>query len=162
MAELRKFERARLTEIQRVSAEVMQWHLDTIVREEPYLDYRFPSEQLNGVDNLINTLTVVHPMLTEKSPPTISLDRAGGYGGWTGPAEARRPRPRKSPPRGYQHGRESSLLFLEVFVDRATDAGLWRLPGWRGSLRLQPAALYDDEPIRRRSIRSVCNRLPDR
>jgi uncharacterized protein (DUF885 family) len=80
LAELRKFDRARLTEIQRVSADVMQWELDTIVREEPYLDYRFPFEQLNGADvSLINTLTVVHPMLTEKDAANY-LARLGQVG----------------------------------------------------------------------------------
>ena len=67
LAELRKFDRARLTEIQRVSADVMQWQLDTIVREKPYFDYSFPLEQFNGANvSLVNTLTVVHPVLTEK------------------------------------------------------------------------------------------------
>src|SRR3954467_7445117 len=42
LAELRKFDRARLGETQRVSAEVLDWQLDTIVREEPYLDYTYP------------------------------------------------------------------------------------------------------------------------
>src|SRR5215467_12093410 len=38
LAELRKFDRARMTDTQRVSADAMQWQLDTVVREEPYLD----------------------------------------------------------------------------------------------------------------------------
>jgi uncharacterized protein (DUF885 family) len=67
LAELRKFDRARLTETQRVSADLMQWQLDTVVREEPYLDFTFPLEQFNGVNvGLIETLTVRHPLLSEK------------------------------------------------------------------------------------------------
>jgi uncharacterized protein (DUF885 family) len=67
LAELRKFDRARMTDTQRVSADLMQWQLDTVVREEPYLDFTFPLEQFNGVNvGLIETLTVRHPLLTEK------------------------------------------------------------------------------------------------
>jgi uncharacterized protein (DUF885 family) len=67
LAELRKFDRARMTDTQRVSADLMQWQLDTVVREEPYLDFTFPLEQFNGVNvGLIETLTVRHPLLSEK------------------------------------------------------------------------------------------------
>ncbi len=67
LAQLQKFDRAKLTATQRISADLMQWQLDTVVREEPYLDYTFPLEQMNGVNvNLIETLTVRHPLATEK------------------------------------------------------------------------------------------------
>jgi len=67
LAELRNFDHARLTETQRVSADVMQWQLDTVVREEPYLDYSFPLEQFNGANvQLPNMLTVVHPLLNTR------------------------------------------------------------------------------------------------
>jgi len=59
LAELRNFERARLSDIQRVSADLLQWQLDNIVREEPYLDYSFPLNQFNGVNvSMIEALTV--------------------------------------------------------------------------------------------------------
>ena len=67
LAELRKFDRAPMTDTQRVSADLMQWQLDTVVRQEPFLDFTFPLEQFNGVNvNLIETLTVRHPVLGEK------------------------------------------------------------------------------------------------
>jgi len=67
LAELAKFDRAQMTDNQRVSSDVMRWLLDSVVREEPYLDYAFPFEQFNGVNvGLPNTLTVVHPLLNEK------------------------------------------------------------------------------------------------
>jgi uncharacterized protein (DUF885 family) len=66
LAELRGFDRSRMTETQRVSAELMDWQLDTLVREEPFLDYEYPLEQFNGANvALVNTMTVVHPLLTE-------------------------------------------------------------------------------------------------
>jgi uncharacterized protein (DUF885 family) len=66
LAELRLFDRARMTDPQRVSADVMQWQLDTIVQGEPYLDYFFPLEQFGGVNiGLVNALTVSHPLITE-------------------------------------------------------------------------------------------------
>src|ERR1700676_4998600 len=67
LAELRKFDRARMTKTQRVSADLMQWQLDTVVREEPYLDFTFPLEQINGVNvNLIETLRGGLPLATKK------------------------------------------------------------------------------------------------
>jgi uncharacterized protein (DUF885 family) len=67
LAELRKFDRARLTDAEQLSADVMEWQLDTFVREEPFLDYTFPLEQMNGLNvRVIETLTVRHPLLTEK------------------------------------------------------------------------------------------------
>ncbi len=67
LAGLSKFDRSKLSDTQRISADLMQWQLDTVVREEPYLDYTFPLEQMNGVNvNLIETLTVRHPLANEK------------------------------------------------------------------------------------------------
>jgi uncharacterized protein (DUF885 family) len=66
LAELRLFDRAGMTDAQRVSADVMQWQFDTAVQGEPYLDYFFPLEQFGGVNiGLINALTVSHPLITE-------------------------------------------------------------------------------------------------
>jgi uncharacterized protein (DUF885 family) len=67
VAGLRKFDHARMTEAQRVSADLMEWQLDVVIGEEPYLDYTFPLEQFNGANvRLPNQLTVVHPLLNEK------------------------------------------------------------------------------------------------
>jgi uncharacterized protein (DUF885 family) len=66
LTELRMFDRARMTDPQRVSADVMQWQLDSVVQGEPYLDYFFPLEQFGGVNiGLVNALTVSHPLITE-------------------------------------------------------------------------------------------------
>src|SRR5580704_11169458 len=67
LAELRKFNRASLTETQRVSADLMEWQLNELVREEPYLDFEFPLEQMNGANvGLVDLLTIRHPVLTER------------------------------------------------------------------------------------------------
>ena len=67
LAQLQKFDRSKFSETQRISADLMQWQLDTVVREEPYLDYTFPLEQMNGANvTLIETLTVRHPLANEK------------------------------------------------------------------------------------------------
>jgi uncharacterized protein (DUF885 family) len=67
LAELRRFDRTRLSETQRVSADLMEWQLETIIREEPYLDYAFPLNQFNGVNvNIIEVMTVRHPLSNEK------------------------------------------------------------------------------------------------
>ena len=67
LAQLQKFDRSKFTATQRISADLMQWQLDMAVREEPYLDYTFPLEQMNGANvGLIETLTVRHPLANEK------------------------------------------------------------------------------------------------
>jgi uncharacterized protein (DUF885 family) len=63
LAELRKFDRGAMTENQRISADLMEWQLDTFSREEPFLDYSFPLNQFNGVNvNMVETLTVRHSL----------------------------------------------------------------------------------------------------
>jgi uncharacterized protein (DUF885 family) len=64
---LRRFDRARMTAGQRVSAELMEWQLETIVEGEKFDDLTFPLEQFGGANvNLVNTLTVNHPLRTER------------------------------------------------------------------------------------------------
>src|SRR5580698_2874563 len=72
LAELSGFESAkpdaaRLTETQRLSADIMRWQLKTTADEEPYLDFSFPLQQMNGVNiNLVEAMTVRHPLANEK------------------------------------------------------------------------------------------------
>jgi uncharacterized protein (DUF885 family) len=63
LAELRKFERTGMTETQRVSADVMKWQLEMVVAEEPYYDYTFPLEQMNGWNvSAVERFTVARPL----------------------------------------------------------------------------------------------------
>jgi uncharacterized protein (DUF885 family) len=67
LAELRRFDRARLNDIQRVSADLMESQLDMLVREEPFLDYEFPIQQMNSANvDLVQSLTIGHPLQTER------------------------------------------------------------------------------------------------
>src|SRR5262245_31584690 len=67
LAALRRFDRTPLTDAQRLAADVMDWQLDMRVREEPFLDYTFPLEQMNGANvGLVEALTVRHPLATER------------------------------------------------------------------------------------------------
>jgi len=67
LSELAAFDRARMTETERVSADLMQWQLATLVEGEKYGDYFFPLEQFGGANvNLPNILVVNHPLNTEK------------------------------------------------------------------------------------------------
>jgi uncharacterized protein (DUF885 family) len=67
LAELNKFDRAHLTETQRLSADLLEWDLENMIQEEPFLDYSFPLQQMSGANiNLVETLTVRHPLTTEK------------------------------------------------------------------------------------------------
>jgi uncharacterized protein (DUF885 family) len=67
LTQLRRFDRTNFTDLQRVSAEVMEWQLDNIVREEPFLDYTFPLEQMNGANvGLVETMTVRHPLGSDR------------------------------------------------------------------------------------------------
>src|SRR5579864_3335788 len=63
LAELRKFDRTGMKETQRVSAEVMKWQLETVAAEEPYFDYTFPLEQMNGWNvSAVERFTVSRPL----------------------------------------------------------------------------------------------------
>ncbi|MEO8051812.1 MAG: DUF885 family protein [Acidobacteriota bacterium] len=67
LAELKKFDRTKFAGTQRISADLMQWQLDTVVRAEPYLAYSFPLEQMNGANvDLIESLTVRHPLSNQR------------------------------------------------------------------------------------------------
>ncbi len=67
LAELARFPRTSLTSSQQISADLMEWQLKDLTDEEPYLDYTFPLEQMNGANvTLVETLTVRHPLLTER------------------------------------------------------------------------------------------------
>jgi uncharacterized protein (DUF885 family) len=67
LSELGKFDTAKLDESQRLSAQLMHWMLDSVVRGEQFMDYRFPLEQFGGANvQLVETLTLRHPLATEK------------------------------------------------------------------------------------------------
>jgi len=67
LAELRRFDRTKLTDTQRVSAELLEWQLQTTLDGDPFEDYSFPFETRRGVNVTVpNALTVVHPMQTAK------------------------------------------------------------------------------------------------
>ena len=63
LQELAQFDLNALPDSLRISAEVMQWQLQMIVEGEPFNDFDFPLQQMSGANvNLINQLTVVHPL----------------------------------------------------------------------------------------------------
>jgi len=67
LADLRQFDRSKLTSEQRLSAEMFEYQLTDIVNEEPYLVYNFPLNQMGGVQARLPTLlTDIHPMRTRK------------------------------------------------------------------------------------------------
>jgi uncharacterized protein (DUF885 family) len=67
LGNLARFDTTRLSESQRLSAQLMHWMLDSVVRGEKYVDYRFPLEQFGGANvQLVETLTLRHPLATEK------------------------------------------------------------------------------------------------
>src|SRR5215471_3881823 len=67
LAELAKFDRAKLAQTQRISADLMEWQLKIVADEEPFLDYTFPLNQMEGANvRLVEALTVRHPLATEK------------------------------------------------------------------------------------------------
>lgn len=66
LSELRTFTRDGLSDAQRVSAELMEWQLDSFIRANRYSDYAFPLEQFTGANvRLVALLTVSHPVVTE-------------------------------------------------------------------------------------------------
>jgi uncharacterized protein (DUF885 family) len=60
---LRKFDRTHLDSTQRISAAMLEWQLDDIVRNEPFADYNFVFQQFGGLQvNLVNFLSQTHPI----------------------------------------------------------------------------------------------------
>lgn len=67
LARLDGFDRDTLTPAQRTSADVMRWQLQALIDNEPFLDYDFPLQQMNGANvGLPNQLVVVHPVKTPR------------------------------------------------------------------------------------------------
>ncbi len=67
LSELAKFDASKLSESDRLSAQLMHWMLDGVVRGEKFMDYRFPLDQFGGANvDLVETLTLRHPVATEK------------------------------------------------------------------------------------------------
>lgn len=63
LAELKKFDRARLDPTQRISAAMLEWQLDDVVRGEPFSDYSFVFQQFSGLQvSLVNFLSQTHPV----------------------------------------------------------------------------------------------------
>src|SRR5262245_28367946 len=63
LAGLSAFDRTKLTESQRLWADVMEWQLRIVEEEEPYLDYTFPLEQMNGWNvSAVESFTVSRPL----------------------------------------------------------------------------------------------------
>ncbi len=57
------FDRASMTETQRLSADLMRWQLNAVVGSEPFWDYYFPLDQFSGANvYLIDNLSVRHPL----------------------------------------------------------------------------------------------------
>ncbi len=81
LAELKKFDRAKLTPEQKFSAEMMEYQLKDIVAEEPFLNYSFPLNQFGGVQvRLPSLMTDIHPMKTQRDAENYlaRLSAAGG------------------------------------------------------------------------------------
>ena len=65
-----------MSETERISADVMQWQLGMGIEGEKYNDYDFPLQQFGGANvSLPNTLTVNHPLNTEKDVSPSSSSR---------------------------------------------------------------------------------------
>jgi hypothetical protein len=76
---LRKFDRAKLTSEQRISADIFEYQLSDIVAEEPYLRYSFPLNQFRGVQvRLPSLMTDLHPVRNRKERGELPRPAAGG------------------------------------------------------------------------------------
>lgn len=63
LAELATFDRARLTDDQRLSADLMKWQLEIDVEGETYDEFAFPLEQFAGANVNLPNLAVTHPLV---------------------------------------------------------------------------------------------------
>ena len=66
LVRLRAFDRSRMSDSQRLSADVLDWQLQILVDGEPYLDYAFPFDQFQATNiSLVDALTTSHPLVSE-------------------------------------------------------------------------------------------------
>ncbi len=64
---LRKFDPSGLTEVQRISADLMEWQLKQVVKSSEYADYAFPLSQFNGANaSLPRSLMRFQPIRSER------------------------------------------------------------------------------------------------
>jgi uncharacterized protein (DUF885 family) len=67
LKDLDRFDRSRMTDAQRLSADVLRYHLQSYIEWAKYDDYVFPLDQFGGANIwLPNALTVQHPIRTPK------------------------------------------------------------------------------------------------
>ena len=67
LAELARFDRARLTDTERLSANLLHYQLQQLLDSEKYEDYEFPLDQFGGANiTLVNALSVQHVIRTPK------------------------------------------------------------------------------------------------
>jgi uncharacterized protein (DUF885 family) len=63
LEELARFDRAKLDPSQRISAAMLEWQLDDVIRSEPFEDYNFVFQQFSGLQvGLVNFLSQTHPI----------------------------------------------------------------------------------------------------
>jgi uncharacterized protein (DUF885 family) len=63
IARLATFDRAAMSDTERVSAELMRWQLQSIIDGERYSDTQYPLHQFGGANvTLPNLMTVIHPV----------------------------------------------------------------------------------------------------
>lgn len=63
LAELNRFNRDELSDVQRISASMMRWQLDDIVRSEKFEEFRLVFQQFSGLQvRLVNFLSQTHPI----------------------------------------------------------------------------------------------------
>ena len=63
LGELKRFDRSRITQAQRLSADLLQYQLQSYLDWAPHDDYVFPLDQFFGANtSLVNGLAVQHPM----------------------------------------------------------------------------------------------------
>ncbi|MBM0103861.1 DUF885 domain-containing protein [Steroidobacter sp. S1-65] len=119
LADLQKYDRSKMSEAQRVSAELMQWQLETIVAGEAYLDYDFPLDQFSGANvGLVESLTLRHPLVKpEDASNYVARMKQIGTRMDEAVAEARRLAAKKMvPPRFIV---ETTLKSMRTFSDAA-------------------------------------------
>lgn len=63
LAELPTFDRKQLSNAQRISAAMLEWQLDEIVKSEPFEEHDFVFNQFRGLQvQLVNFLSQIHPV----------------------------------------------------------------------------------------------------
>ena len=156
LRELRTLDRAAMTPTQALAAGVMDWQLDIAAAEEPYLDYWFPFEQMNGWNvGVLEHFTVGRSMATIRDAENYvaALEQVGPRTEQAISESKRLERKGTIPPRFIL---QATLKQMYGFIDGPAASNPFVT-----SLAQKMTGIFDISAARREELRSAAEKIVD-